>query len=348
MHHIISDAWSAGIFLQEMSALYEAFSSGSASPLAELKVQYADYAAQERAWLQGEVLEKQLAFWRERLKGVPPVLELPLDYERPKSRTFTGACEMLHIPAEKLNATKELARREGVTLFMTLMTIYQLLLSKYSGEEQIVVGTDLANRTMPETEGMIGFFINLLAVRTDLSGNPTFRELLGRVREGMLESYAHQEVPFPKIVQDIQPERSATHNPIVQVLFVMQNVPRAKRELAGLRVEPFEVPVTTSKFDMAVFVGERPEGLIGYWVYSTELFEPATIQRMLHHFTNLLESAVAQPDARLSALTMLSPEELAQQEAEKKQRKQSQFSKLKATAPAPVELSGESTIRSQD
>ncbi|HYV74912.1 MAG TPA: condensation domain-containing protein, partial [Candidatus Binatia bacterium] len=172
--------------------------------------------------------------------------------------------------------------------------------------------------------------------------------LLGRVREGMLESYAHQEVPFPKIVQDIQPERSATHNPIVQVLFVMQNVPRAKRELAGLRVEPFEVPVTTSKFDMAVFVGERPEGLVGYWVYSTELFEPATIQRMLHHFTNLLESAVAQPDARLSALTMLSPEELAQQEAEKKQRKQSQFSKLKATPPAPVELSGESTIRSQD
>jgi len=348
MHHIISDAWSAGIFLQEMAALYEAFSSGSASPLAELKVQYADYAAQERAWLQGEVLEKQLAFWRERLKGVPPVLELPLDHERPKSRTFTGGCEMLHIPAEKLNAAKELARREGVTLFMTLMTIYQLLLSKYSGEEQIVVGTDLANRTMPETEGMIGFFINLLAVRTDLSGNPTFRELLGRVREGMLESYAHQEVPFPKIVQDIQPERSATHNPIVQVLFVMQNVPRAKRELAGLRVEPFEVPVTTSKFDMAVFVGERPEGLVGYWVYSTELFEPATIQRMLHHFTNLLESAVAQPDARLSALTMLSPEELAQQEAEKKQRKQSQFSKLKATPPAPVELSGESTIRSQD
>ena len=348
MHHIISDAWSAGIFLQEMSALYEAFSSGSASPLAELKVQYADYAAQERAWLQGEVLEKQLAFWRERLKGVPPVLELPLDHERPKSRTFTGGCEMLHIPAEKLNAAKELARREGVTLFMTLMTIYQLLLSKYSGEEQIVVGTDLANRTMPETEGMIGFFINLLAVRTDLSGNPTFRELLGRVREGMLESYAHQEVPFPKIVQDIQPERSATHNPIVQVLFVMQNVPRAKRELAGLRVEPFEVPVTTSKFDMAVFVGERPEGLVGYWVYSTELFEPATIQHMLHHFTNLLESAVAQPDARLSALTMLSPEELAQQEAEKKQRKQSQFSKLKATPPAPVELSGESTIRSQD
>ena len=249
---------------------------------------------------------------------------------------------MLNIPAEKLDAVKQLARQEGVTLFMALMALYQLLLSKYSGEEHIVVGTDLANRTMPETERMIGFFINLLAVRIDLSGDPTFRQLLGRVRDGLLESYAHQEVPFPKIVQDIQPERSATHNPIVQVLFVMQNVPRSKRELAGLRMDPFEVPVTTSKFDMALFVGERADGLVGYWVYSTELFEQSTIQRMLRHFTHLLESAISEPDARLSALSMFSAEELAQQEAEKKQRKHSQLSKLKTTAPAPVGLSADS------
>lgn len=338
MHHIISDAWSAGIFLQELTALYEAFSAGSASPLPELKVQYADYAAQERAWLQGDVLERQLAFWRERLRGIPPVIRLPLDRERPRNRTFAGACEMLHIPADELNAVKALARQEGATLFMTLMAVFQAMLSKYSGEEQIVVGTDLANRTMTETERMIGFFINLMAVRSDLSGNPTFRELLGRVRDGLLESYAHQEVPFPKIVQEVQPERSATHNPIVQVLFVMQNIPRARRELAGLQVEPFEVPVTTSKFDMAVFVADKPEGLIGYWVYSTELFEQATIQRMLRHFGNLLRSAVDQPDARLSALMMLSPEEIAQQEEEKRQRKQSQFKKLKTSAPSAVGL----------
>ena len=341
MHHIISDAWSAGIFLQELGVLYEAFCAGRPSPLPELKVQYADYAAQERNWLQGEVLGKQVAFWRERLKGVPPVLELPLDHPRPATRTFQGACEMLHIPADKLSAVKKLARQEGATLFMTLIAVFQVLLSKYSGEEQIVVGTDLANRTMPETERMIGFFINLLAVRTDLSGNPTFRELLGRVREGLLESYAHQEVPFPKIVQEVQPERSATHNPIVQVLFVMQNIPRGKRELAGLQVEPFEVPVTTSKFDMAVFVAERPDGLIGYWIYSTELFERATIQRMLRHFGNLIDSAVAQPDARLSALSMLSPEEIEQHEAEKKRRKSTQFMKLKATVPEAVGLSAE-------
>ena len=341
MHHIISDAWSAGIFLQELGVLYEAFCAGSPSPLPELKVQYADYAAQERQWLQGEVLDKQLTFWRERLKGMPPVLELPLDRPRPASRTFRGAHETLHIASVQLNLVKALARREGATLFMTLMAVFQAMLSKYSGEEQIVVGTDLANRTMPETERMIGFFINLMAVRTDLSGNPTFRELLGRVREGLLESYAHQEVPFPKIVQEVQPERSTSHNPIVQVLFVMQNIPQVKRELAGLRVDPFTVPVTTSKFDLAVFVVEKPEGLLGYWVYSTELFERATIQRMLLHFGNLLQGAVAQPDTRLSALSMLTSEEVEQQEVERKKRKQSQFGKLKATAPEAVGLVNE-------
>ncbi len=341
MHHIISDAWSAGIFLQELGVLYEAYSAGNPSPLPELKIQYADYAAQERAWLQGDVLEKQLAFWRNRLRGVPPVLDLPLDRERPKVRTFAGACEMLQIPAAKLSALKQLATQEGATLFMALMALYQTMLAKYSGEEQIVVGTDLANRTMPETERMIGFFINLLAVRTDLSGNPTFRSLLGRVREGLLESYAHQEVPFPKIVQEVQPERSATHNPIVQSLFVMQNIPRSKRELGELKVEPFEVPVTTSKFDMAVFVAERPDGLLGYWVYGTELFDRATIQRMLRHFENLLDAAIADPDARLSSLAMLSAEEVAQQEAEKQSRKRSQSRKLKMASPTAIGLSGE-------
>jgi non-ribosomal peptide synthetase component F len=301
-------------------------------------VQYADYAAQERAWLDGEVLEKQLAFWREQLKGIPPVLNLPLDRPRPQTRTFAGAHETLHISSDTLKTVKDLGRQQGATLFMTLIAAFQAMLSKYSGEEQIVVGTDLANRTMPETEQMIGFFINLLAVRTDLSGNPTFRELLSRVRERLLEAYAHQEVPFPKVVQEIQPERSTTHNPIVQALFVMQNAPRTKRELAGLRVEPFEVPVTTSKFDMAVFMAERPDGLIGYWVYSTELFEQKTIQRMMRHFATLLQSAITQPDGRLSALAMLSPEEIEQQEAEKQQRKRSQSKKLKMTTPTAVSL----------
>jgi amino acid adenylation domain-containing protein len=338
MHHIISDAWSADILLQELGVLYDAFCGGRPSPLPELAVQYADYAVHERQWLQGEVLEKQLAFWRKQLKRVPPVLELPLDRPRPSARSFQGACEMLRIPQESLRTLNELARQNGATLFMILMAGFQALLYRYSGQDQIVVGTDLANRTTPETERMIGFFINLMAVRTDLSGNPTFRELLRRVREGLLGSYAHQEVPFLKIVQDIQPERSATHNPIVQVLFVMQNIPRANRELAGLQMEPFEVPVTTSKFDMAVFVAERAGELIGYWVYSTELFDQPNIQRMVRHFGSLLQSAVSQPDARLSALSMLSPEEADQHEAEKKQRKQSQLKKLKTTSPTSVKI----------
>ena len=342
MHHIISDAWSAGIFLQELTALYEAFCAGNPSPLPEPTLQYADYASQERAWLQGDVLQKQLSFWRERLKGAPAVIDLPLDHPRPPSRTFQGACEMLHLPLDTLRALKELGRQEGATIFMVLMAGFQALLSRYSGQDQIVVGTDLANRTTPDTERMIGFFINLLAVRNDLSGNPTFRELLGRVREGLLEAYAHQEVPFPKIVQDIQPERSATHNPIVQVLFVMLNVPKARRELAGLHVDSFDVPVTTSKFDIGVFVAERSDGLTGYWIYSTELFEQNTMQRMVRHFANLLQSAVTQPDTRLSMLTMLSPEELEQQNADNTQRKQSQIRKLKSTAPAAIGLpSGE-------
>jgi len=336
MHHIISDAWSAGIFLQELGVLYEAFCAGKPSNLPELKLQYADYSAQEREWLRGEALDRQLTFWREQLKGIPPVVDLPLDRPRPSQRTFQGAFETLHLPSEKLGALKDLGRQEGATLFMTLMAAFQVLLSKYSGGEQIVVGTDLANRTMPETERMIGFFINLLAVRTDLSGNPTFRDLLRRVREGLLESYAHQEVPFPKIVEEIQPERSATHNPIVQVLFVMQNIPQAKRELAGLQVEPFEVPLITSKFDMAVFIAERPEELIGYWVYSTELFDRSTIQRMARHFGTLLQSAISEPDTRLSALGMLSPEEVVQQETERRNRKHSQVKKLKATVPRAV------------
>ncbi len=339
MHHIISDAWSAGIFVQELGTLYDAFCIGHLSPLPELAVQYADYAAQERHWLRGEVLEKQLAFWRKQLKGIPPALELPFDHPRPNTRTFRGECEMMRISVEDLRAVKDLSRQEGATLFMTLMTAFQVLLSRYSGQEQIVVGTDLANRTMPETERMIGFFINLLAVRNDLSGNPTFRELLGRIREGLLEAYAHQEVPFPKVVQEIQPERTATHNPIVQVLFVMQNIPRGKRELSGLQVEPFEVPVTTSKFDIGVFVAERPNELVAYWVYSTELFDQSTVQRMIRHFSNLLQSAVADPEARLSALAMLSSEEIEQQDAEKEHRKTSQLKKLKTTAPEVFGLS---------
>jgi non-ribosomal peptide synthetase component F len=302
-------------------------------------VQYADYAVHERNWLSGDVLDKKLAYWRERLQGLPPVLDLPVDRPRANTRSSKGSCAAVSIPLETVNAVKKLGRQEGATLFMTLMAVFQALLSRYSGQQQIVVGTDVANRATAETERMIGFFINLLPVAIDLSGNPTFRELLGRVRDGLLEGYAHQEVPFAKIVQELQPERNSSHNPIVQALFVMQNIPRPGREIAGLKLEAYDVPLTTSKFDIGVFMSEKADQLHGYWVYSTDLFDHETILKMAGHFGTLLAAAVGQPDERLSALEMLSKEEKQQQEEERRRRKQSQFKKLMAAAPEAVGLS---------
>ena len=235
-------------------------------------------------------------------------------------------------------ALKKLSREEGATLFMTLLAGFQALLSRYSGEEQIVIGTDVANRTSTETEQLIGFFINLLALRTDLSGNPTFLELLGRVREVALGAYAHQDMPFDKLVEELQPQRSLSHNPLVQVLFVMQNIPRENRELAGLKLTNFEMPITRSKFDLAVFMVEDEKGLIGSWLYSSDLFEKSTILRMAGHFETLLRNVVAQPQTRLSALEILSENEKQQRDTEQKQRKQSRLKQLMTLEPTAVNL----------
>jgi hypothetical protein len=339
MHHIVSDAWSAGVFLQELGVLYEAFSAGKPSPLPELAIQYADYAAWQRQWLQGRVLQKQLSYWREQLKRAPAVLELAHDHPRPQVRSFRGSHQLFSLPGDLSNDLKKLSQQEGVTIFMTLLAAFQTLLSRYTGQEQIVVGTDVANRTTLETEQLIGFFINLLPLRTDLSGNPTFHEVLARVRDVALGAYAHQDIPFEKLVEELQPERSLSHNPIVQVLFVMQNLPRLQRELTGLKVSSFEMPVTRSKFDVAVFMVEREDGLIGHWISSTDLFEPATIQRIANQFERLLRSIVADPAARLSTIEFLSDEEKQQRSAEKQQRKQLRVNKLRSVEPRAVPLS---------
>jgi hypothetical protein len=339
MHHIVSDAWSAGVFLQELGALYEAFSVGKPSPLPELAIQYADYAAWQRQWLQGRVLEKQLSYWREQLKGAPPVLDLPGDHPRPRVRSFRGSHQLFALSSDLSNDLKRLSQQEGVTIFMTLLAAFQTLLSRYTGQEQIVVGTDVANRTALETERLIGFFINLLPIRTNLSGNPTFHELLARLRDVALGAYAHQDIPFDKLVEELQPERSLSHNPIVQVLFVMQNIPRLQRELTGLKLSSFEMPITRSKFDVAVFMVEREDGLTAHWISSTDLFEPATIRRMANHFERLLRSIVQDPAARLSALEFLSDEEKDQRSAEKQQHKQVRVKKLRSVEPRAVTLS---------
>jgi amino acid adenylation domain-containing protein len=338
MHHIVSDAWSAAIFFQELGVLYTAFAAGKPSPLPELAVQYADYAAWQRKFLQGKALEDQISYWREHLIGAPPLLQLPADRPRPEVRKFEGTYEPIPVRNDVAEAVKAFCQQEGVTPFMALLAAFKALLFRYSGQEHIVLGTDIANRTTDETEKMIGFFINLLPLHTDLTGDPTFRELVARVREVALGAYAHQDIPFDKLVQDLQPERSSSHNPIVQALFVMQNIPPQTRELPGLEVTYFPTPITRSKFDVGVFMRENAKGMFQDWLYSTELFDRSTILRMASHFENLLGQALSHPETRLSALEMRNPEEIQQMEKEKTERKQSQRKKLIAVEPKAVPL----------
>ncbi len=332
-HHIVSDGWSAGVFFSELAALYEAFAAGKPSPLPEMTVQYADYAVWQREWFQGDALQKQLTYWREQLQGAPALLSLPFDRPRSASASFAGAAEVIAFPAELSRALHALAREEDATLFMVLLAGFQTLLMRYSGEDQIVLGTDVANRTTSEAERMIGFFINLLPLRGDLSGNPTFRELLGRVRKNALGAYAHQDLPFDKLVEELQPERKAGQNPIVQALFVMQNTPQVRRSFAGLETGSFSQPVRYSKFDLAVFMSEKSDHLEGHWVFRTDLFDAATIRRIGRQFQALLQSATSNPDARLSALEILTSEEKERRIEERNQRKTSQRSALRSAQP---------------
>jgi len=309
MHHIVSDGWSRSVLLREMEALYSAYSRGEESPLPELPVQYADYAAWQREWLRDGALEAQLSYWTQHLEGAPPLLDLPTDHPRPQRQSFKGAREPVTIPRDVYQSLEALSRREGVTLFMTLLAAWQTLLRHYSGQEDIVVCTPTANRNLIEIEGLIGFFANTLALRTDLSGNPTFRELLSRVREVTLNAYRHQDLPFEKLVGELQPERSLSHHSIAQVVFVLQNAPMHHPRLTELSLAPLDIAHTTAKFDLTFNLSETDRGLLGSLEYSADLFEASTIRRMLTHFVNLLRSVAAQPDNRLGALEFLSEEE---------------------------------------
>ncbi len=273
LHHIVGDGWSGSLLAKEMAALYEAFSRNQPSPLPELAVQYADFAIWQRQWMQGEILDGQIAYWKKQLAGAPPVLELPTDRHRPAVQAHHGAIRTHVIAKDLLERLKSMSQTEGVTLFMTLLASFQMLLSRYSGQEDVVVGSTVAGRNYSEVEPLIGFFINTLAMRTDLSGEPTFRELLARVKQVALDGYAHQEIPFEKLVEELQPERSLSYNPIFQVLFGLQNIPRATFEASGLKVQREPVHPATSLFDMSWFAFEMPEGLLLRIEYDTDLFE---------------------------------------------------------------------------
>jgi acyl carrier protein len=327
MHHIVSDAWSAAVYFRELRHLYESLVAGSLPALPPLNIQYADYAVWQRRWMTGAVLEKELVFWRHELAGTPWLLALPTDRPRLADRTFAGTYETFRISAARLESWHQLSRETGVTPFMALLSVFGTLLARLAGAEQVVIGTDVANRIRVELEQLIGFFINLLPLKVDVTANPTFRELLDRVRTTTLGAYAHQELPFDKIVEDLRPERNSGYNPLVQVLFVMQNVPRTERQLVGLTVDPFEVTVARSKFDLAVFTSETDEGLVMHWLYSTELFSAQTIRRMARQFETLLANATAHPNTRVNSLGMHSQAEQAELEAERKQRKRAQLQK---------------------
>jgi amino acid adenylation domain-containing protein len=304
MHHIVSDGWSMDVLVREVAALYGAFARGVGSPLAELPVQYADYAAWQRAWLTGAALEQQLAYWRARLRDVS-ALELPTDRPRPLAPTYRGKQQCFVISSDLSAALKSLCRREGVTLYMSLLAACQALLQRLTGQHDIAVGTPVANRQRAETENLIGFFVNTLVMRTDLGNDPCFRELLERVRGVALGAYAHQDVPFEKLVEELQPERELNRNPLFQVMFEMQSADRDAAQLPGLTLAPVGVENATAKFDLTLLVEESTAGLTAKFEYSVDLFEDSTIARFGSYFQNLLAGLINDPSRPLSHIPLM-------------------------------------------
>ena len=310
MHHIASDGWSLGVFARELSRLYEAYQAGRESPLAELGIQYRDYAQWQREWLSGAVLEEQLSYWREQLSGAPAVLELPADRVRPAVQSFAGGVVKVELSGELQEQLAGLGRRRGCTLFMVLLAGFQVLLARYAGVAEVVVGTPVAGRVRRETEGLIGFFVNTLVLRTKVRWEESFAELLERVREICLGAYEHQDLPFEKLVEELQPERSLSHAPLFQVLFALQNLPRHSLQLANLHLQPQPVDTERVAHDLSLMLSEQVDGsIVGSLRYSTALFDAATIQRLAANFITLLHSIAARPEEPVSNLRLLADQE---------------------------------------
>jgi amino acid adenylation domain-containing protein len=317
LHHIVADGWSIGVLIRELGVLYKAFASGERYTLPELPIQYADFAQWQREWLQGvgtnseSPLQTQLAYWQQQLAEIP-VLNLPADRPRPAVPSYRGAKQVLELSPSLSQALEALSYREGVTLFMTMLTAFEILLYRYTQQENIAIGSPIANRNRSELEGLIGFFVNSLVLRTDCSGQPTFRELLHRVREVTLGAYAHQDLPFEKLVEELHPERDLSYHPLFQVAFSFQNTPISALELPGLTLSLLDFDTATAKLDLEFHLWQDAGTVKGQMVYSTDIFDDATITRMLGHFQTLLASVVANPEQRVSDLTVLSAIELQQ------------------------------------
>ena len=312
VHHIAADGWSMGVLLRELAALYRADAEGVDPALPEPAIRYADYAAWQRRWLSGEVLEREMEFWRQTLAGSPPLLELPTDRPRPAVQSYRGASRVFDVPPARTAALRAVSREHGTTPFMTLLAALQGFLARTSGQDDVVVGTPVAGRAHVETEDVVGLFVNTLALRTRLADDPRFAELLDRVRRTLIAAYAHQELPFEKLVQELQPERSLSHAPIFQVLFVYHAAGEAPVEIPGLRLERLWSDHGTAKFDLTLTLAERGDHLAGSLEYASDLFDDATAGRFLDHFERFLADALSQPATRLSELAMASSEERRQ------------------------------------
>ncbi len=308
MHHISSDGWSIGVLMTELVSLYDAYVAQKPSPLPDLEIQYADYAAWQRLWLQGEVLERQLSYWKRQLAGAPPVLELPPDRPRPAVQNMRGRQQPVVLSRELTEGLKALSRRHNVTLFMTLLAAFETLLHRHSGQSDILLGVPIAGRVRAETQGLIGFFVNTLVMRADFADDPTFAELLRRVRRTSLESFEHQDLPFEKLVEELHPERDPSYNPLVQVMFAFENAPMPAAPSHVLKLHPLRIESGTTKFDLTLTLYDE-DGLRGFFEYASDLFDPDTIRRMEGHFQTMLRGIIADQEQRVSMLPLLTESE---------------------------------------
>ena len=309
IHHIITDGWSMSIIFNEVAKVYESHTTGNRPDLSPLAVTYSDFARWQQDHFTEKALAPDLAYWEANLQGSPELLEVPADHRRPSMQSHSGALSSIFVNADLTARLKEVCECRGATLFMGLLAIFQVLLSRYSGAQDILVGTPVAGRNDPDLTKLIGCFVNTVVMRTDLSGSPCFQEVLRRVREVALGAYAHQELPFEQLLKQLRPERSRSHAPLFQIMFVMQNGPKQVIRLSGMEIEELEFDSGLAKFDLTLEVVERDEGLYCAFEYSTDLFEPSTIERMARHFVNLLSAALNMPRNPISRLPLLNGEE---------------------------------------
>ncbi len=345
-HHIASDAWSSGVFVNELGSFYRAALRGEEAQLRPLPFQYADFAAWQRRYLTGETLEQELSWWRARLAGAPPVLDLPADRKRPARASDRGLTRSVLLPTAVADGLRALARREGATPFMALFAAWLVVLKHLAGRDDLVVGTDVANRNREETEGILGFFINQLALRVDLSGDPTFAELVGRVRTVALGAYAHQDVPFDALVDTLSLDRTLAHAPLFQVKLFLENASRSAEPVSGLRIEALEVEIRVAKLDLVLAFWERPEGFVGWVNFSTDLFDTPRVERWMRQLGTVAGRAGHEPDAPLSRiLSALSTMEKEEQAMDKRGLKERSFKSFKAVQPKAVSIGEAEVVR---